>query len=613
MQASIEQLQHLYTGVNSTWKLLAVKQGLRVVAADCKPLPVLQPKNWTSPVLVFLACYLLLWLVGLPWWIAVGVAAVFISKQSFLKQSRFKWVKASTIIDSSSSDVFEALMELSNRETWDCVVSVETVQENADPGVDLVNVKVSAPKYRWWSSLLKPLTFELQRYWMLNPDYTYHLVLKSSPDQPQYFEGYVVTELDAEKTAVTMIFNIETNSYFFVEEKLKLHRVLTLGALRNFVMERSFDHKADLEKHDEEAANRQSNDSPTLKDDSSKYVLYNDSRRVPLETRIPGYIQAKAGGIKCVNRVRTMQADLDCQKGLILDLIKRAGKTLMEGKHVVGVSLPVRIFEPRSTLERMVDWWCTLPVYLTNAAAAVRLTQTDPVERLKQVVTFAISGLYYGTRQLKPFNPVLGETFQGAFLDGTEIYIEHTSHHPPVSNFQVIGPNAMFQYRGYYEYKGKLGMTVSTTQGNYVTGKQAGPNLVEFPDGSFITYERPLVKISGLMVGDRLLEYQDEMMFTDPRNELECSLKFAEKPGLFSRSKVSCDSFVGEIRHRGANICTVSGNYLDRLVFDETTYWELATSPIYLPVRPVEALPSDSRHRADLQNLMRGDREAAEQ
>ena len=31
---------------------------------------------------------------------------------------------------------------------------------------------------------------------------------------------------------------------------------------------------------------------------------------------------------------------------------------------------------------------------------------------MKNVVTFAISGLYNGCKQLKPFNPILGETFQ---------------------------------------------------------------------------------------------------------------------------------------------------------------------------------------------------------
>ena len=50
----------------------------------------------------------------------------------------------------------------------------------------------------------------------------------------------------------------------------------------------------------------------------------------------------------------------------------------MEGKNIVGVSLPVRIFEPRSTLERITDWWCTAPIYLTRASQS-----TDHLERFR--------------------------------------------------------------------------------------------------------------------------------------------------------------------------------------------------------------------------------------
>ena len=40
----------------------------------------------------------------------------------------------------------------------------------------------------------------------------------------------------------------------------------------------------------------------------------------------------------------------------------------MEGKNVVGISLPVRIFEARSTIERITDWWVFAPIYLNRAA-----------------------------------------------------------------------------------------------------------------------------------------------------------------------------------------------------------------------------------------------------
>lgn len=38
----------------------------------------------------------------------------------------------------------------------------------------------------------------------------------------------------------------------------------------------------------------------------------------------------------------------------------------------------------------------------------------------------------------KPFNPILGETFQG-WVNGCPIYGEQISHHPPVSSMLLFG------------------------------------------------------------------------------------------------------------------------------------------------------------------------------
>ena len=83
------------------------------------------------------------------------------------------------------------------------------------------------------------------------------------------------------------------------------------------------------------------------------------------------------------------------------------------------------------------------------------------MERFKLVVTNAIAGLHNGVKQLKPFNPILGETFQANFSDGTLIEIEHTSHHPPVSHFILHDYNKKYKFYGHYEYKAKLTMNGS--------------------------------------------------------------------------------------------------------------------------------------------------------
>lgn len=87
-----------------------------------------------------------------------------------------------------------------------------------------------------------------------------------------------------------------------------------------------------------------------------------------LEQRKPGYRPAKGGGIECFNH-----DELKTQEGLILELMKTVGKILIEGKNIISLSLPVRIFEPRSTLERICDSWAFAPVYLRRAADCVSL------------------------------------------------------------------------------------------------------------------------------------------------------------------------------------------------------------------------------------------------
>ena len=48
-----------------------------------------------------------------------------------------------------------------------------------------------------------------------------------------------------------------------------------------------------------------------------------------------------------------------------------------------------------------------------------------------------ISLVTIGTSK-KPFNPILGETFQGHY-SGDPIYIEQISHNPPLTQFLIYG------------------------------------------------------------------------------------------------------------------------------------------------------------------------------
>jgi len=70
-------------------------------------------------------------------------------------------------------------------------------------------------------------------------------------------------------------------------------------------------------------------------------------------------------------------------------------------------------------------------------------------------MTYAMSSIYLICGQSKPFNPLLGETMQLQFDEHTKIYGEHTSHHPPISNYLIDGKG--YTASGHVEFIGSMG------------------------------------------------------------------------------------------------------------------------------------------------------------
>ena len=186
--------------------------------------------------------------------------------------------------------------------------------------------------------------------------------------------------------------------------------------------------------------------------------------------------------------------------------MKQVASNIMKGISIVAISLPVRIFEPRSAIQRIADLWSFGPIFLNQAAQS-----NDHLERLKLVVVYLISGAYMGCKQLKPFNPLLGETLQGHFEDGTQLYCEHTSHHPPISNFSIEGKDDLYHMYGHYEYVAKMGTNTLTT-------KLQGPNNIIFKDGHHIRFGMIDFKIGGTVMGDRTIESVGSVVFEDLTN-----------------------------------------------------------------------------------------------
>ena len=100
----------------------------------------------------------------------------------------------------------------------------------------------------------------------------------------------------------------------------------------------------------------------------------------------------------------------------------------MIGADVMSVfSVPVFIMEPMSTLQKMAE--ILQYQHLLDEAA----DEEDEDVRLALVTAYAVSVYSTMERTKKPFNPILGETYELKLDDGksTAIY-EQVSHHPPI-------------------------------------------------------------------------------------------------------------------------------------------------------------------------------------
>ena len=188
----------------------------------------------------------------------------------------------------------------------------------------------------------------------------------------------------------------------------------------------------------------------------------------------------------------------------------------------------------KSSLETMSYQNSTMPMYINRAAMT-----SDPIERMKRVIAYGLSSIILCCGQNKPFNPLLGETNQGRFPDGTRFFCEHTSHHPPITHYLVEGPQGAWRQHGYYEFIGMMGK-------NSLTSGLRGPCTVEFPDGGKVRFNAPDFKLGGTIMGERTVEGVGSIVFEDQANQLKAVVLLGtfKSSGFFSKTQTGSRSGV---------------------------------------------------------------------
>lgn len=181
-------------------------------------------------------------------------------------------------------------------------------------------------------------------------------------------------------------------------------------------------------------------------------------------------------------------------RSALKDLIKQVGRMIISGKfELYKVSFPIKCMSSKSILSAVAKLALHAPTYMNAAAQA-----TDPVERMKNIMTFSISYCYSAHTFEKPLNPIIGETYQARMEDGTEVLLEQICHHPPISFMLLEGPNKMYRYSSYSSFSPKAHL-------NSIDLNVQGHKEVEFNDGTKVSFNPPPDSFKNTLWGGALV------------------------------------------------------------------------------------------------------------
>ncbi|CAF2363428.1 BnaA10g27370D [Brassica napus] len=193
------------------------------------------------------------------------------------------------------------------------------------------------------------------------------------------------------------------------------------------------------------------------------------------------------------------------------------------------VTLPVIIFEPMTTLQKMAE----LMEY-SHLLDMADKTQ-DPCMRMVYASTWAISVYYAYQRTWKPFNPILGETYEMTNHNGINFIAEQVSHHPPMS--AAHAENEHFAYDCTSKLKSKL-------LGNSIDFYPVGRTRVTLKrDGVVLDLVPPPTKAHNLIFGRTWVDSSGEMIMTNLTTGDKAVLYF-QPCGWFGSGRYEVDGYV---------------------------------------------------------------------
>ncbi|VAI15209.1 unnamed protein product [Triticum turgidum subsp. durum] len=299
------------------------------------------------------------------------------------------------------------------------------------------------------------------------------------------------------------------------------------------------------------------------------------------------------------------------------------------GKDLSGVCLPVYFNEPLSSLQKCFED-LEYSYLVDNALQWGK--QGDSLMRTLLVAAFAVSS-YASTegRQCKPFNPLLGETYEADYPDkGLRFFSEKVSHHPVVVACHCDGRG--WKFWGDSNLRGKF-------WGRSIQLDPIGVLTLQFDDGEKFQWSKVTTSIYNIIIGKIYCDHYGTMHIKGS-SRYSCKLKFKEL-SIIDRNAHQVQGFVQDNR-TGEKVAMLIGKWDEAMYYvlgdpsakpkwydpmsEAVLLWErdkslnqtrynlspFAISLNELPLHMLTLLPpTDSRLRPDQRHLENGEYEKA--
>ncbi|XAR54970.1 hypothetical protein NMG60_11030324 [Bertholletia excelsa] len=331
--------------------------------------------------------------------------------------------------------------------------------------------------------------------------------------------------------------------------------------------------------------------------------------------------QPTAVGHPQIERRKKLPDPIEKEKGVSLwSLIKDN-----VGKDLNRVCLPVYFNEPISSLQKCLED-LEYSYLLDRAYEHGKLGNS--LLRVLNIAAFAVSGYASSEgRHCKPFNPLLGETYEADYLEkGIRFLSEKVSHHPTLIACHCEGKG--WKFWGDSNLKTKF-------WGTSIQLDPIGTLTVEFDDGEIFQWSKVTTNICNLILGKVYLDHHGTMHIQG-NNKYSCKLKFKAQ-SILERNPHQVHGFVEDVT--GKKVATlfgkwdeelhyVNGDWTNKLkdISDSSLLWKRNKPPSFTrynmtsfaitlneltPGLQEKLPPTDSRLRPDQRHLENGEYEKA--